>query len=256
MSQVPPAKRSIIEVSALAEHYIVPVPKVQEGVCSVCHGVVYDGWRSCYLCNEAKRLLVDLALDGVSFISLAPVGEQFARELYAYKRPNVPIRFRQQRSVLIAAVLWRWLERHEPCLARAAGLADGRFDLIASVPSTSGRREVHPLETVIGGVVAGSSERYRGLLRLSRDDLPPREVARDRFVATSPLPGKTVLLIDDTWTTGAKMQSASAALKIGGATNVGGVAIGRWFKNGYRQNAEWLRKARAVDWSWDTCCVE
>jgi predicted amidophosphoribosyltransferase len=176
--------------------------------------------------------------------------------LYTYKRDNVPLHYRRQRSVLIAAVLWRRLARHERCLARMAGLATDQFDVITSVPSTSGREEAHPLENVVGGVVAGSAERYRGLLRLNRDDISPREVARDRFAAASQLPGTTVLLIDDTWTTGAKMQSASAALKLAGATSVGGVAIGRWFKNGYRENTEWLRNARKIGWSWSTCCLE
>lgn len=256
MNRPRPARRSVVEVSALAEHYIVPVPKVQGGVCSVCHGVVYDGWRTCYLCNEARRALADLALDAVSFVSLAPAGEQFARELYTYKRPNVPLHYRRERSVLIAAVLWRWPETHETCLAGAAGLASDRFDVVTTVPSTSGRGATHPLEEVVGGLVADTAERFRGLLKLNRVDIPPREVARDRFVATSPLAGTTVLLVDDTWTTGAKMQSASAALKLAGATSVGGVAIGRWFKIGYRENTAWLRRARRAGWSWRSCCLE
>ncbi len=52
------------------------------------------------------------------------------------------------------------------------------------------------------------------------------------------------------------MQSASAALKLGGATAVGGVTIGRWFKTDYRDNAAWLKDARKTKWSWDTCCLE
>jgi hypothetical protein len=256
MTQPAPAKRSITSVSALAEHYIVPVPKVQDGVCATCHSVVYDGWETCFACNSARRILGDLALDTVAFVTLAPVGEQMAHDLFTYKRPSVPPHLRRTRTVLLAAILWRWLSEHEECLAAAAGIQSERFDIITSVPSASGRAGTHPVTQIVSGIVTGTAERYREVLRLIRGDIPSREVARDRFVATTDLSGQNVLLIDDTWTTGAKMQSASAALKIGGATRVGGLAIGRWFKNGYRDNTAWLREVRRSGWSWDSCCLE
>ena len=234
----------------------MPVPTVQDGVCDVCHSVVYDGWETCYVCNQAGRALGSLALDAVSFVTLAPVGEQMARDLFTYKRPSVPAGIRRTRTVLLAATLWRWLSKHEACLANASGLQSDRFDIITSVPSTSGRSGSHPVTAIVSGIVAGTAERYREVLRLNRDDVPTREVSRDRFVATTDLSGQAVLLIDDTWTTGAKMQSACAALKLGGATRVGGVAIGRWFKNGFRENTAWLREVRRTDWSWDRCCLE
>jgi hypothetical protein len=43
-----------------------------------------------------------------------------------------------------------------------------------------------------------------------------------------PMAGTHVLLLDDTWTTGGHLQSASAALKAAGVRQVTGLAIARW----------------------------
>src|SRR5690349_19071743 len=87
---------------------------------------------------------------------------------------------------------------HEACLVTR--LPAGGFDLITSVPSTSGRPS-HPLRTVVAGVVVNSEKRYADLLALARDDLGQRVQAADRFRATRTLGGARVLVIDDTWTT-------------------------------------------------------
>ena len=185
--------------------------------------------------------------------SMAPAGEQFARELYTYKRDTVPVAFRQQRTIGLAAVLWRWLAFHEGHLAAATGLDS--FQIITSIPSTNNRVGPHPLQTLVSEIVVGSGDRYRDLLVTARTDLG-REVSTDRFVVTGRLRGQKVLLVDDTWTTGARAQSASAALKLAGAERVGFVAIGRWFTTGYREDAQLLRRAKSEGWSWDRCCLE
>jgi hypothetical protein len=48
-----------------------------------------------------------------------------------------------------------------------------------------------------------------------------------RFQATDLLPGATVLLLDDTWVSGASAQSAAVALKLAGAAAVAVVVAGR-----------------------------
>ncbi|TWE27428.1 phosphoribosyltransferase [Prauserella muralis] len=250
----PRRARTVAEASAPLEHYLIPVPQRGADVCTVCHGSVYDGHPVCYPCANARWVLGGLRLDAVTFVALAPAGGQLARDLYTYKRPNVPPHLRSTRTVGLAAVLWRCLAAHERCLAAAAGC--GGFDLVATVPSTGGRTQPHPLATLVGNVVAGTAERVREVLMLNRTDLDQRQPARDRFAVRSDVRGRDVLLIDDTWTTGAKMQSASAALKTAGARRVGGVAIGRWLTVDYRDNAAWLTAAQRCSWTWDTCCLE
>jgi orotate phosphoribosyltransferase len=59
-----------------------------------------------------------------------------------------------------------------------------------------------------------------------------------------------VLLIDDTWTTGASAQSAAAVLKQAGARTVAAVVIGRHLNRGWHENDQRLRRLpRPFDWS-------
>lgn len=118
----PARLRTVEEISSPLEHYLIRVPAVAgEDVCTVCRGSVYDGYSVCFQCNEANRKLRHLRLDTLSFVSLAPAGEQLARDLYTYKMPNVPAHLRNQRRLGLAAVLWRWLSLHEVCLAASSG---------------------------------------------------------------------------------------------------------------------------------------
>lgn len=59
--------------------------------------------------------------------------------------------------------------------------------------------------------------------------------------------------MDDTWTTGAHAQSASATLKAAGARHVTTLALGRWFTVDYRDNRQWLTAKRSVPWDWHRC---
>jgi len=76
----------------------------------------------------------------------------------------------------------------------------------------------------------------------------------DRFVATGEVPA-TVLLVDDSWVSGAKPQAAATALKAAGAEAVAILTVGRWFKLGYPPNTEWLKNKRKAAWDWHVCCV-
>jgi hypothetical protein len=188
---------------------------------------------------------------------MAPRDEQLAYQLFAYKRHTVRGEARERMSVGLAAVLWKWLEAHEECLTTQ--LRIDRFDVTTSVPSTSGRKN-HPLKDVVADIVSGTEERYEDLLTLARADLAPREDAADRFRATRSLRGARVLVIDDTWTTGTKAHSASAALKAAGAGTVAVVAIGRWFNPGYDPTGAdaqaWLAEQKKRGWDWDRCCLD
>src|SRR5262249_62149192 len=60
----------------------------------------------------------------------------------------------------------------------------------------------------------------------ARPDQRERDLDPGRF-DVAPVPGARVLLIDDTWTTGASAQSAAMALRTAGARSVATVVIGR-----------------------------
>lgn len=112
----------------------------------------------------------------------------------------------------------------------------------------------------MAGVVHNSGKLYADLLDLAWDDLGQRVQAADRFRAIRALGGARVLVIYDTWTTGAHAQSASAALKAAGARTVAVVAIGRWFNPDYNSAGTdavaWLAEHRRPGWNWHRCCLD
>lgn len=243
-------------VAELTEPYgsfLIHPLKAGTGVCAVCRTAVSGTYPRCYPCNEAAKTAGAQLADVVVPISIAVKGEQLATELWRYKNQAD----QQARAVLqlrLAAVLWRFLDGHEACVADSAGVP--QFDYVTVVPSTSGRDD-HPLREIVGKIVGPTRDRYADLL-ISNPELPPdRGVHPDRFLPNEDedVTDAAVLLIDDTWTQGGHAQSAAWTLKQAGATCVAVVVIGRHFVPSFGDNAKYLKAARSASFSWDHCCV-
>ena len=224
---------------------LLPVLSGTDDVCAVCGTGLLDR----PLCRQCQRaaLLLSHPAQAVAAVGLAVKGGQLARELAAYKRPGQP-RLRAQ----LAAVLWRWLRGHEQCLATAAGAR--RFDLVTVVPSLRGRGG-DPLAQLAGRLIGPTRDRFHPVLTAGRDG-PPFSDQRFRCRQLGDRPA--VLLIDDTWTTGAHAQSAASALRLAGASTVAVLALGRHFHPDppapYTAAARaYLARATAQGWSWETC---
>lgn len=88
-------------------------------------------------------------LDSMVPISYSEHGGQLHHALWVYKNGAAPNASRYA-AIRLAAILWRFLEGHESCIARSAGV--DRFDFVCSVPSSSPERdEAHTmLRTMIG----------------------------------------------------------------------------------------------------------
>jgi adenine/guanine phosphoribosyltransferase-like PRPP-binding protein len=66
-----------------------------------------------------------------------------------------------------------------------------------------------------------------------------------------------VLIVDDTFTSGARAQSAASALTLAGAEVVAVVPIGRYLRPAFSQEAADLwERARAIPFSFDSCSAE
>jgi hypothetical protein len=150
-------------------------------------------------------------------------------------------------------VLWRFLVAHERCVTRAAG-AD-YFPVVTTVPSGDPSRDGHhPLRWIVSEVVGPIRERYERLLQRTETEVDPHTFDADKFVAVRRLHGEPVLLIDDTWTTGANAQSAAAALQAAGAGPIGAVVIGRHVNREWHDNDRQLR-ALAQPYDWQHCAI-
>lgn len=140
-----------------------------------------------------------------------------------------------------------------PASRTASGVE--RFELVTTVPSGDQARDAaHPLPRIVGELVGDTRDRYWRLLARSGTAVAARTVDPGKFNPTQDLAGEAVLLIDDTWASGASVQSAAAALKMAGAGPVAVLVIGRHVNPGYGDNAARLRTLpRGFDW--DRCAV-
>ncbi len=275
---------TVAELSEPYENFMLG-PRAGPDVCEICFNFT-RGFRRCYACTrvgqsiqvrtavgrpfdgcaEAGRLIdgcAERVMDGwtqagrsievVAPISYSVAHEQLHHALAAYKR--VAGEVGRQLSLQLAAVLWRYLAAHEPCVARAAGISS--FDLVTTVPSGDrARDESHPLRRIVGEVVAPTRDRHRQLLRRSEVTVGAHTFHPQKFVAGGALNGQSVLLIDDTWTTGGSARSAAAALRAVDSGPVAVVVIGRHLNREWHENDRRLRGiCGPFDWSSCALCA-
>jgi predicted amidophosphoribosyltransferase len=228
-----------------------PVPAAGPGVCPVCHSGPPPGYQLCHSCALTTSQ-VSRPTRHIVPVSLYQAPGQLWQVLRYYKDGPRPAR--GLLTVQIAATLGRFTGCHLPCLA---GLLGGGPDLVTTVPSTrSGLRPgAHPLETAVTAVT--------GLARLHRPLLLPGPAATghnqaddDTFRAAGRLAGERVLLIDDTFTTGARLQSAASALQLAGASAVAALTVGRVIWPGRNENCRriWDQSCGQA-FSFSECCV-
>jgi hypothetical protein len=230
---------TVAELSDLYGNFMLG-PQPGSDVCRVCFNLT-NGYGRCYACAHGGRWL-----DALAPISYSVAGEQLHHALAGYKRGGGPVARRF--ALELAAVMWRYLAGHERCLVRAAGVEC--FELVTTVPSGERERDdTHPLRRMVSELVAPTRGRYRPLLHRSEVVVAAHEFSTRKFDVDGELGGRSVLLVDDTWTTGANAQSAAAALKRAGAQAVGAVVIGRYLNRGWHKNDRRLCGLRPpFDW--------
>ncbi|MHB1594226.1 MAG: phosphoribosyltransferase [Streptosporangiaceae bacterium] len=203
------------------------------GSCAVCRGPAPPGSRRCYPCDLHHQVAQGALADLVVPIAFAVKGGPHASRLWQYKSARGPgaarspgaargpgADVRAQAAARLLALLAVFLRDHGHCLWLASGA--GRPSHVAVVPSARTRPGPHPLASLLAPYLTLP---WAGLAARPGQH-PVRELDPDRFRA-APVPGARVLLIDDTWTTGATAQSAAMALRRAGATSVVTVVLGR-----------------------------
>jgi hypothetical protein len=226
---------------------VLLAPQPGPGVCETCFNLT-DGYDRCYACAHGGRWL-----DVVVPISYSVGGEQLHHALVAYKRTLEPVA--THFTVQLAAVLWRFLAGHEQCVSRTLGVPG--FPVVTTVPSNGPARDDAPLNRLVGRLVVPTRERFRQLLVRSAHPMRPHQFDVDRYQPTGRLTDEPVLLIDDTWTTGANAQSAAAALKRAGAGPVAAVVIGRHLNRDWGSNDSQLNGLpKPFDWEHCVRCKQ
>jgi hypothetical protein len=157
--------------------------------------------------------------DVVVPVSYSVAGTGYARALWLYKS-DAPDRDAARRALRVMLLVF--LRDHGRCVWTRAQMAAPTH--VAVVPSGRGRSGVHPLRTLVQSYLALP---WAELDVCAREPVPARDLDRGRFRAPAWLAGASVLLLDDTWTSGSSAQSAAIALRRAGARRVAVLTLGR-----------------------------
>ncbi len=193
--------------------------------CCVCGGQIHGPFALCFCCTVVAGQLRMPLVPLVAAVDYR-VHDGMHRRLRGYKDAVVAEQRQRYRREL-AGLIGPWLEASAPGLRRRFGSG---WDVVTTVPS-SRRPAGSPVDAVVREVPALRTLR-RPLLVCGPSRTDHLVAARQGFelargVDLSWLRGRSVLIVDDSVTTGARAQSAAAALRIGGARVPGIVVIGR-----------------------------
>ena len=241
---------TVAEIAEPLAEICVPVPRAGPGICDRCHNRPTPGFRLCYSCAQSARQ-VSRPCKLVVPISLYVIPSQLHHYLRHYKSGAYP-RHQQEFSLKVVSLLCHFLQRHRRCIEAQA---ERSWNIITTVPSTGGRSGEHPLVSALRHVPS-VFQSYGALLQVGSNPLGHNRASDAGFQPSRHLEDVRVLLIDDTFTSGARAQSAASALNNAGADVVAIVPIGRVVDPTWKEVAEWWDQQRRLPFSFATCCLE
>lgn len=234
------------ESDSLVAELVLP-PGVRGDVCSSCRTWADQELGQCYNCTQVENALGHPALH-LTVLSLYQKPSLLRDWLTRYKgrlsdedEPHVPDYER-----VVRLLLGRFLIERSSDLLSLFGEIDG----LVVVPSTS-RPPPHPLASILESLeldvpVLDLLERGPGDLRFQHPD------RAGYVIKNRALDDARVLLVDDVYTTGARVNSAAYALRDAGISVVGALAIARRVNPGWRREvAEFWQVQASLDYRWD-----
>lgn len=201
------------------------------GRCSVCTGPT--GSVEITVCGQCSRQrsefgdgLADLVVPLTYVLGWMSPPHQSQHLVRRYKSPVQPS---ERCAGLLQFMVHAASAIHGPCIAATAGW----WQAMTFVPSASRPGVDHPVVGLARQVFEHGNTVERLLLIptehiLSADRYPHRNLFALSAEHASRVRGKHVLVVDDTWVSGSKAQSASLALKAAGASHVTVLCVARW----------------------------
>lgn len=219
-------RRELIELTDDVADWLVPMAPDAIDVCPMCRAGKGPRQKLCSSCSKTSRQ-VENPLHTVIPISyyVKPDDDEpsgpFRAAVHGYKESDDPVE-RAELGLVVGGILARYLYEHGDALADVFG----EWDEIVAVPSTKSP----PPSTLARILKATYSDFVSEPVELLTNG-PGRmdfvRAAEDGFSLTTDVDGARILLIDDTFTTGARTQSAAHALHAGGAEVVVGLTVAR-----------------------------
>lgn len=206
------------------------------GVCVVCRGQVASDSERCAPCQAHFDEFGDRLADHTVLLAYAEAYRkngfhQTVHDLMHYKgKDGVP----PSEALLakLAAIVRAAGALHADCFR--AVLGGGKlWGAVTFVPSLRYPSVDHPVSRLANSFKGSIAEWDPSWVFLQPQNMGAKHaVTVDRFLVPPDfraiVEGASVLVIDDTWTTGANVQSASLALKAAGAQSVTGLCLARW----------------------------
>lgn len=241
---------TVVEVTDPLRSIYRTVPPSGPGVCTVCHSQPNAGFDVCSSCYAAMSR-VSHPTRRVVPVSLMSKDGQLYYALRRYK-DVIPSAASGQLQRAVAATIGRFLDGHGPCIQDASGRA---WDTVTTtVPSTRRRPGVHPLAAAVRMLPQLGAMMVDTLRANAAGDGADRDADDARFELIASVSGRSIPIVDDTLTTGARIQSAASRLAHGGATVVAAVPVGR-LVNPERSPDVWAASV-AEPYDFGICCLQ
>lgn len=200
----------------------------RDHVCKVCAGPKGAKYQLCKACWDAKKQASDqgiLLADTIRFSHYAYKGEQMYRVMQGYKNTADPAVKEYQKDIKYIAA--EALAVHYPCIAKCTGSRPRPRPLTAwaTIPSTKSSRNYGKPHHILTDLVSSFMDRT-GIqqLHLQAEAEKEHNVINPQafsLVSDDQQPDlKHVLLVEDSWASGATVQSAAAMLRLQGATYI------------------------------------
>jgi len=186
-----------------------------EGHCGVC-SLPVSNYPNCFQCNQHLNSRLPLANRVGSLIYAVEPDSQAYKTVRNYKGAHPGPGLVQTMRQLLAV----GLRGHSRCLLAISGIPDLAW---AVVPSRQQR-------TVLRDIVVGFSKNPAREVGISPVGVPPVRELRPGAWNVAGAVGRHVLVVDDSWVTGASSQSVASALKSKGAEQVSILTVARVLK--------------------------
>lgn len=225
----------------------------QNHVCPLCGGPKNASYPLCLACNVESQQARALRPDGVKLANTVRFGhyayksEQMYRVMQGYKNLTNPAAAKYQTDIKYIAA--DALAVHYPCISRLTGSMPTSW---ATIPSTQSSRNYGKAHTLTNLVKPFMSQQRIPQLHLNANAGKVHNRIDPQIFSLTPesqhLDLSHVLLIEDSWASGATVQSVAAMLRLHGAAYITVYCMARiidlsWIKrslgkdvaDGYRQ---------------------
>ena len=161
---------------------------------------------------------------------------------------------RRWMAIPLGCVLREFLDTHLGCIEDRFG----HIEMAVPVPSASSNRDFDHLELLTEIFDDWPVEWRSDILEKSPGGRPERGVVSpDLFQLQDgiQIEGRTVLLFDDTWTSGSSLVSAAARLRMNGVGTIVGLTLGRQLHSGFENASQLIDDARALEFDNSMCVL-